>query len=297
MQQIILAVLTAFPFVFACFFCVSVIKRQNRRRKSPLGENLLRGPGETLRREISKNTDQLVNTTFSLFLIFIPPSLVFIFLAYIHNNLVPVWELALVFLLYVVLIFLGTRHFYRLLKQRFNLYLGLDAEEAVGQELNQLMLSGCHVYHDFPAEKFNIDHVVAGPCGIFAVETKGRTKPKDKDGKADHNVLFDGQKLQFPGWIETAPLDQAKSQAEWLSKWLTKATGTPVKVHGVLVLPGWYVTRKGTGPVWVMSGKEVYSLKNGRQVCSQQMVQQVSHQLEQRCRDVGPTVYREESKK
>nr|WP_320116184.1 nuclease-related domain-containing protein [uncultured Desulfuromonas sp.] len=297
MQQIILAVLAVFPFLFACFFCVSVIKRQNRRRKSPLGEKLLRGPGESLRKEISKNTDKTIDLFFRLFLVFIPPVILFIFFAYIHDKLIPVWELGLVFVLYVVLIFFGTRQLYRLLKKHFNLSLGLDAEQAVGQELNQLMLSGCHVYHDFQAEKFNIDHVVAGACGIFAVETKGRTKPKDKEGKADHNVLFDGQKLHFPGWIETAPLEQAKRQAEWLSKWLTNATGTPIKVQGVLVLPGWYVTRKGTGSVWVMSGKEVYSLKNGRQVCSQQMIQQVSHQLEQRCRDVGPTVYGEESKK
>jgi len=291
MKQIILAVLTVFPFVFACFFCVYVIKRQNRRRKSPLGEKLLRGPGESLRREISKNTDKTIDLFFRLFFVFIPPLFLFMLLAYIHDNLIPVWELGLVFFLYVVLIFFGTRQLYRLLKQRFNLSLGLDAEQAVGQELNQLMLSGCHVYHDFPANKFNIDHVVVGPSGVFAVETKGRTKPKNKDGKADHNVIFDGQKLQFSSWIETAPLDQAKRQAEWLSKWLTNATGTPIKVQGVLVLPGWYVTRKGTGPVWVISGKEVYSLKNGRQVVNQQTIQQVSHQLEQRCRDVGPSVY------
>ena len=30
--------------------------------------------------------------------------------------------------------------------------LGLDAELAVGRELNQLMLDGFHVSHDFPLE-------------------------------------------------------------------------------------------------------------------------------------------------
>jgi len=34
------------------------------------------------------------------------------------------------------------------------------------------MLDGYHVYHDFPAERFNIDHVVVGPAGAFAIETK-----------------------------------------------------------------------------------------------------------------------------
>ena len=297
MKQIIFAAIVVLPFLIAVAFSILKVKKQARYRKSPISSKLLRVPGQSLRAEVEANWEKIESSFFILLLIFFPPFLLLSLFGHLNNHLVPWWQIGLVLFLYLFLIGWGARRLSRLLNQRFKLLVGLDAEQAVGQELNQLMLSGYRVYHDFPAEKFNIDHVVAGPCGIFAVETKGRTKPKDKDGKADHNVLFDGQKLQFPGWIETAPLAQAKRQAEWLSKWLTKATGTPIRVQGVLVLPGWYVTRKGTGPVWVMSGKEVYSLKNGRQVCSQQMIQQVSHQLEQRCRDVGPSVYGEEKEK
>lgn len=35
--------------------------------------------------------------------------------------------------------------------------VGLDAEMAVGQELDQLMRDGAVVYHDVPGEAFNID--------------------------------------------------------------------------------------------------------------------------------------------
>lgn len=56
---------------------------------------------------------------------------------------------------------------YTIFKQVRNLRLGLEAEIAVGQELNQLILIGYHVYHDFSAENFNIDQVVVGPGGAF----------------------------------------------------------------------------------------------------------------------------------
>ena len=46
----------------------------------------------------------------------------------------------------------------------------VDAEVAIGQELDQLMRDGAAVFHDMPAERFNIDHVVIareyiGPVG------------------------------------------------------------------------------------------------------------------------------------
>lgn len=63
------------------------------------------------------------------------------------------------------------------LNLRRSYQLGYEGEIAVGQELNQLMLDGYRVYHDFPGDKFNIDHIVVGPPGVFAVETKARSKP------------------------------------------------------------------------------------------------------------------------
>lgn len=290
MKHIIFVAIVVLPFLIAVVFSILKMKKQARYRKSPISSKLLRAPGQSLRAEVEANWEKIEDSFFILLLIFFPPFLLLSLFVHL-NNLIPWWQIGIVLFLYLFLIGWGTRRLSRLLDQRFKLLVGLDAEQAVGQELNQLMLSGYHIYHDFPAEKFNIDHVVVGASGVYAVETKGRTKPKDKKGKADHNVIFDGQKLQFSGWIETAPLDQAKRQAEWLSKWLSKATGTSVRVQGVLVFPGWYVKRQGKGPVWVMSGKEVYSLKNGCHECSQQLIQQVAHQLEQKCRDVGPTVY------
>ena len=55
------------------------------------------------------------------------------------------------------------------------------------------MRRGAYVFHDVPADNFNIDHVVVSGQGIFAVETKGFTKPKRGGGNADATVVFDDQ--------------------------------------------------------------------------------------------------------
>ena len=135
--------------------------------------------------------------------------------------------------------------------------LGLDGEVAVGQELDQLMRQGAAVFHDFPCEGFNIDHIVIARQGVFAVETKGFSKPVDEDGTAAHRVVFDGRKLVWPERTDAKPLEQAERNARWLSTWLGKATGEPVGVKAVLALPGWFVERKGRGAVQVLGGRAI----------------------------------------
>lgn len=50
---------------------------------------------------------------------------------------------------------------------------GARAEEAVGEELNQLRHEGFVVMHDIEQRgEGNIDHVVSGSTGVFMVETK-----------------------------------------------------------------------------------------------------------------------------
>jgi hypothetical protein len=157
------------------------------------------------------------------------------------------------------------------------------------------MFNGFRVFHDFPAEQFNIDHVVVGSTGVYAVETKGRTKALRKKNKVDATVAYDGKALKFPSWYETEPLLQAQRQAEWLGKWLTGAVGASVYAQAVLALPGWYVVRNVDRPIKVISGKEAYSLAKPSGIeLSAEMIQRIAHQVEQRCRDVEPVAYRQE---
>jgi len=158
------------------------------------------------------------------------------------------------------------------------------------------MRQGAVVFHDIPANNFNIDHVVIASEGVFAVETKGFTKPKQGRGKADATVVFDGKVLKFPTWTTKDPLEQAERQAAWLAKWLASAVGSPVPVLPVVALPGWFIERTGRGDVRVFNGKQLAGLLKcrGTQPLSTQDVQRIAHQVEQRCRTVAPRYAEEE---
>ena len=269
-----------------------IARRKQRGRRSPLTQQLLRNPGESLRQKIDELSEG-INECMVMTMV-VPLVVSISFLMQVNANSKVTW---LMLMTYIVsgLLFAGfmIRRMVNIFDERNAYRLGLDAELAVGQELNQLMAHGCRVYHDFPAEKFNIDHVVIGPGGVYAVETKGRAKPDRGRGKDDAKIVYNGSVLQFPEKVETEPLEQAKRQADWLSKWLSSAVGTPIKTQGVLVLPGWFVDRKGAGQVMVISGKEVYHLKKSSgPSLDPEIVRRIAHQVEQRCRDVEPAAYR-----
>ena len=59
----------------------------------------------------------------------------------------------------------------------------------------------------------------------------------------------------------------------------------------VLVLPGWYVNLTGKGGIWVSNGKNMQTLLSHPEgsPLSPKVVQQITHQLDQRCRNVKPT--------
>lgn len=149
------------------------------------------------------------------------------------------------------------------------------------------------MYHDFPAEEFNIDHVVVGPSGVFAVETKGRAKLDKGRGTIDAQVIYDGKGLQFPDWSERKPLNQAKRQAVWLAKWLSSAIGEPVAVKPALALAGWFIKRTQPGDVAVFNGKNPFFLARPQGApLAETMIKRIVHQVEQRCRDVEAGGYR-----
>lgn len=124
---------------------------------------------------------------------------------------------------------------------------GLNAELAIAQCLLPVVADGGTVLHDFPADKFNIDHIVVGASAVFAIETKSRKKPGEK-GKASTLVTYDGSRLHFPKHVETRPIEQAAAQARWLAKFLASGVGEPVRVVPVVALPGWYVEQKVQRP-------------------------------------------------
>ena len=100
----------------------------------------------------------------------------------------------------------GLRHVERFFK-------GARGEERVAGILRELP-EQYHVFNDFVAKGKHVDHVVVGPAGVFAVETKfWRGSVTIEDG----HVLLDGQ---LPG---RSPLAQVKREAELVREALADA--------------------------------------------------------------------------
>lgn len=257
-------------------------------RRSPLTQGLLRPAGHTLRNQFDDAfTDVMVLLMTVLFL----PALVGAMYGSVF--LVPgqpfSWFRAAVYLTFVIaLIAFATYRMVKLHAKAMNLRMGWDAEMATGQELDQLMRRGAVVFHDFPAVDFNIDHVLICPAGIYAVETKSRMKP-ERGNKDSAKVSYDGKVLIFPDWADTQIVEQARRQAKWLAAELSKAVGESVQVTPVVALPGWFIDATGRSDVRVLNPKNFrYLLESRGTPLSPVLVDRVSYQVEQRCRDVAP---------
>jgi hypothetical protein len=161
---------------------------------------------------------------------------------------------------------------------------GLEAELAVAQCLTPLLADGGLVFHDFPADKFNIDHIVIGRGAVFAVETKSRKKPA-AGGKDAAKVGYDGAHLRFPTHRESKPIEQAKFQAQWLEKFLGSGVGEPVRVIPVLALPGWFIESNVSRPDVLVSNCRNPSFMSGDRfgpALSDTMRKRIAHVLVER---------------
>lgn len=292
----ILILLVFFSLALGLFVIAKTIYRRGRR--TPLTSDLLRNPGESLREQVEDLSQDLI--FYMLALVYAP---LLIGLQFLLQDRIEHQANTLGIMFSYGIILFGSTLFFavqmiRCWRKRQTLRLGLECEMAVGQQLNQLMLLGCRVYHDFPAEGFNIDHVVIGPAGVYAVETKGRAKPDKGLGAEEARVVYDGKGLQFPGWSEAKPIAQAKRQAQWLANWLKSAVGEPVPVLPALALPGWFVDRKSRDMV-VFNPKnpEFLTKPNGEVKLIEAMIKRIAHQVEQRCRTVAPISYNKKKKR
>lgn len=145
--------------------------------------------------------------------------------------------------------------FFGLRKRMRSLRLGLEGEKVVGQHLEALRTAGYRVFHDIPAKGFNVDHVLVGPGGIFAIETKTYSKPVKGDAKATHagdRILINDRE---PGRNAVA---QARAVRDWVRDLLLETTGKRYPVRGVVLMPGWWIDPpedRAQADVWVLNPK------------------------------------------
>lgn len=295
LQNIINPLITVFigliPFALLIWVMVSIRKRSSLSRKNPINTHLLRSPGQSLLNEAEDISIDLFT-----YLLLTPFISLYFYASYLSSNKSNILLILFGISLILGLLFIGNK-IIKLSNKREKLRLGYDAELAVGQELNLLMRHGFYVFHDVNLKntlsEFNIDHVVVGKTGVFAVETKGRSKPVESIGKDSSKVTFDGKKLIFPQWEEDKPVEQAKRQATALEKWLTSAVGEPITTIAVIALPGWYTVTTKKTDIALINGKNPEKFFNMPRdvVLSEKQIKQIAHQLESLCRNVEPRAF------
>ncbi len=292
---LIAQIVPIFGILGIIYLVLFIYRQYNLRKKSktPFTENaLLRLPGHSLDRKIRGMNDELAVNLFALFLTATIFANIIITTTLIAKKEINFSNFGIHFIGTGIMIIFFLYRTVKYLLIRQNLRLGYFGELVTAEALNKLMPEGNHVFHDFQADHFNIDHIVVGPAGVFAIETKARSKAVSGDGKKDAKAIYNGREIIFSNFNDTTYLEQAKRQAKWLSTWLKSAIGEPVEVFPIISLPGFYVERRTPyDGIFVINPKQMKTVIRSKLVktLDESKILRIVHQLDQKCRDLEIT--------
>ena len=140
------------------------------------------------------------------------------------------WPLIAILLIVEFALFvLGTRYLDRAEKDRVAWNRGLDGEVVVGRSLANDLPDTFRVIHDVRAQFGNVDHVVVGPTGVFAVETKNWRGLVTPDGKGE--LRLNGRPLDKP-YVKRL----TRSIMDLRTRWVSLA-GSDRFIRGVIIFP------------------------------------------------------------
>ena len=127
---------------------------------------------------------------------------------------------------------------------------GERGERKVAEMLDDLRSIGYLAVHDIPAEGYNIDHVLVGPAGVFAIETKFRSGHGEIEFRDGEGLFVDGRREHDD------PLRQARSSAADVNRLLTENCGQYFWVKPLLVFVGDWKVRNA----WQSTDARVFAL-------------------------------------
>jgi hypothetical protein len=105
--------------------------------------------------------------------------------------------------------------------------------------LEPLRAEGFRVVHDITDTGFNIDHVVVGPPGVYAIETKFRSGSGEIEFRNGEGLFVGGREE------ERDSLKQARGSAYTVSQLLKEHAGVNVYVKPLVVFVGdWTIKNK-----------------------------------------------------
>jgi Nuclease-related domain len=285
--------LAAFVPILVLVLAMAIDRRHRKRfEKPPQSEKLLRPPGYSLSIWLDETVDKIVNAMLSAcVLCYCAGVSVVLTVQLLAAHVAVLWLAPAVVLLagFSVAGIWATLLAFRHYRTAQDYRLGLRGEQAVAEALNEVADCGFRAFHDLQTEKLgNIDHVAAGPRGVFLIETKARRRRKSRNQQPEHVVIYDGKTLQFPWGCDADAVSQAERNAGWLSNYLTKKTGENVAVQPLVVLPGWYVQpRKGDFNVKAMPATYLTGfLRRADEKLETAQVRRIIAALDEKCRDV-----------
>lgn len=201
----------------------------------------LRGPGESILDRIDRSAAELA--AFGVAAAVLPLVLLLTYISYLHFSGKSGGWMDLVYLVCLSVGFIpyGVNKLRRInakIKRLRRVYAGV---QAVALEINRLMLSGYHVYHDFPSGRFHIDHVIIGPTGVFTVQSRIPSCFDRGNLRRGDTISAVGNALSLSQTTDTVSIQTTAFHASWLANWLLTATGEALRVQPLLTLPGWTI--------------------------------------------------------
>ena len=276
-------------------FGVLFLLRRRRKTRWPFkaDDQLLRGPGESLKRQIAKLDEQFAIEFFAGVIVAVGG---YDLIGWTISPLFGLNDQTSLFASVaglVTCIAVSMVRIARVWSERSNHFLGWYGERYVAENLEPMRAVGWLIFHDVPAtgsrKPFNLDHVVVGNRGVAVIETKTRRKGAVTPGSKDYVVFYDGQRLIWPWGEDRHGLEQAVAEADWLRDWIRQVTGIETPVIPILALPGWWVESKVRGSVVsVVNPKNIARAIEDRAGgnLTDQQVNAIARQLDNLCRDV-----------
>ncbi|HKP04193.1 MAG TPA: nuclease-related domain-containing protein [Chthoniobacterales bacterium] len=120
----------------------------------------------------------------------------------------------------------------RLFNEFRRLNRGERGELHVAEVLEGLRRFGYQPFHDLKRDGFNIDHVVVGPAGVFAIETKFRSGAGEISFRNGEGLFVDGRPE------ENDCLNQAVANAAEVRRMIKQDCNVHEWVDAVLVFVG-----------------------------------------------------------
>ncbi|MEA1936709.1 MAG: nuclease-related domain-containing protein [Patescibacteria group bacterium] len=244
------------------------------KKRSPLKSSPLRQAGQSLNEKI----EDIINDKILLYIICI---FIFVLMTliewsrwYFNTPPQPIfWTLITVIIsIYFIRRILGY------IKEVENCKLGRDGEKIVGESLDKLKEKGYKVFSDIIDERFNIDHILIGPSGVYTIEVKTRSKRM-----GNPKISYDGVNIKIDGLSpDKNPITQAKSQKYWLKNFILEHTKIKIEVKPVVIYPGWFIKSKSNNAeVWVLNEKAFPTiLKKEKSVLSTEQINIIASHIE-----------------